>query len=153
MNLNFYNPNNQNYLESLQQSINDYTNKLNQLKDITLGNSAPQPAGLNPKHYYLDCGIKDDWDEFLRINYNLNENQIFEDYKLFLQAKVELHEDTDKEKLEAMKKKLSSSSREKIKENASNTTNTPIKHVSDIHKATMEQNTNSNQGKGDKHVR
>ena len=159
MNLNFYNPSNQGYLESLQQSINDYTNKLNQLKDITLGtNNNNISSSLDPRHYYLDCGIKDDWDQFLKINYNLNEAQMFEDYKLFLQAKMELHKDTDKEKLEAMKQKLSASSRDKgLKEqvipNANDTTNVGNQRSNNVHKQQMAINTNNIQEKGDKHVR
>lgn len=39
--------------------------------------------------YYLFCGNKTDWDEFLMLNYNITEQNIFDDYKLFLQAKQE----------------------------------------------------------------
>lgn len=111
MNLNFYQPDgsNNSYLESLRNALNDQMNKLDQLKNISLGqNNIPAKVNqpLQPQRYYLDCGLKEDWDEFLKVNYGITEKLIFEDYRLFLQAKAELHQDTDKERLEAMKNKL-----------------------------------------------
>ena len=109
MNLNFYQPDNNNYLESLRNTLTDQINKLDQLKNINT-NTLQQNINTQtnqPQRYYLDCGIKEDWQEFLKLNYGITETQIFEDYKLFLQAKAELHEDKNKEKLEIMKNKLS----------------------------------------------
>lgn len=115
MNLNFYNPSHANSLEGLQNSLQEQIAKLNELKSVQIQGMNPpkiqQP--LQEQRYYLDCGNKQDWTEFLRINYGLTETQIFDDYKLFLQAKAELNEDNNKEKLEAMKQKLSPSRKEK----------------------------------------
>lgn len=115
MNLNFYNPNHVNNLQDLQNNLQEQINKLNELKNINITATptsvVQQP--LQPQRYYLDCGNKDDWNEFLRINYNLTEAQIFDDYKLFLQAKAELSEDTNKEKLEEMKLKIQPHRKEK----------------------------------------
>ena len=115
MNLNFYNPNHVNNLQDLQNNLQEQINKLNELKNINITATptsvVQQP--LQPQRYYLDCGNKDDWNEFLRINYNLTETQIFDDYKLFLQAKAELSEDTNKEKLEEMKLKIQPHRKEK----------------------------------------
>ena len=109
MNLNFYQPENNSYLESLRNNLNEQIAKLDQLRNISLNqkpNAVTTEISNQPKRYYLDCGIKADWDEFLKLNYGLTETQIFDDYRLFLQAKTELSKDADKEKLEAMKNKL-----------------------------------------------
>ena len=111
MNLNFYQPDNNNYLENLRNTLNDQINKLDQLRNVSLNAASNNPNNQNvqplqPQRYYLDCGVKEDWEEFLKLNYNITETQIFEDYRLFLQAKAELHEDANKEKLEQMKSKL-----------------------------------------------
>lgn len=114
MNLNFYNPNNLGNLQDLQNNLQEQINKLNDLKNLNINQPSQvvqQP--LQPQRYYLDCGNKEDWNEFLKINYNLTERQIFDDYKLFLQAKAELSEDTNKEKLEEMKQKLQPRRKEK----------------------------------------
>ena len=114
MNLNFYNPSHATSLEGLQNSLQEQIAKLNELKSVQIQGMNPpkiqQP--LQEQRYYLDCGNKQDWVEFLRINYGLTETQIFDDYKLFLQAKAELNEDNNKEKLEAMKQKLSPNKKE-----------------------------------------
>ena len=108
MNLNFYNPNTVGSLESLQSNLEEQINKLQNLRNLpTNVNVQKAQAPLPEQRYYLDCGNKEDWVEFLRLNYNLTEKQIFDDYKLFLQAKAELAEDSNKEKLEAMKQKIS----------------------------------------------
>ena len=114
MNLNFYNPSHATSLEGLQNSLQEQIARLNELKSVQIQGMNPpkvqQP--LQEQRYYLDCGNKQDWVEFLRINYNLTETQIFDDYKLFLQAKAELNEDNNKEKLEAMKQKLAPNRKE-----------------------------------------
>lgn len=108
MNLNFYSPHNANSLEGLQAALQDQMEKLDQIRNISISNSKTNQVqqSLQPQRYYLDCGVKEDWEEFLKINYNLTENQIFEDYKLFLQAKAEIYEDKNKEKLQNMKDKI-----------------------------------------------
>ena len=80
MNLNFYQPENNSYLENLRATLNDQLTKLDQLKNTTLNTLTPQQnvtQPLQPQRYYLDCGIKEDWQEFLRLNYGITENQIF----------------------------------------------------------------------------
>ena len=111
MNLNFYQPDgsNNNYIEGLRNALNDQMAKLDQLRNVNFNQSNQQTKvnqPLQPQRYYLDCGIKEDWDEFLRINYAITEAQIFEDYRLYLQAKAEIDKDNNKQKLEAMKNKL-----------------------------------------------
>lgn len=117
MNLNFY-PNNYN-----QQPMNPYFNLLgidnnkvlqnfqqtaeNQLQNLqqNIQNQfAPQNQTQQP--YYLYCGNKNDWDEFLMLNYGITERNIFDDYKLFLQAKQELVEEQGQNKINTMKDKL-----------------------------------------------
>lgn len=107
MNLNFYSPHNAGSLENLQTALQDQITKLNQIRNMDLSQAQVQQP-LQPQRYYLDCGCKEDWEEFLKINYNITEDQIFEDYRLFLQAKAELHEDRNKEKLQSMKDKIAS---------------------------------------------
>ena len=114
MNLNFYSPNHAGSLENLQNALQEQITKLDQIRSMDLANynkpsnNVNNVNQLNPQRYYLDCGNKQDWEEFLKINYNITERQIFEDYRLFLQAKAEINEDRNKEKLEDMKQKLAS---------------------------------------------
>lgn len=145
MNLNFYQPENGNYLENLRNNLNEQIAKLDQLKNISLNQNQPkvnQP--LQPQRYYLDCGIKEDWEEFLKLNYGITEAQIFEDYRLFLQAKVELSKDTDKEKLEAMKNKLKPKQKGKV--NVPNTGNNSVQRPIINNKQSMEQHNKEVQG-------
>lgn len=107
MNLNFYHPNTTSSLENLQSTLQDQLTKLDQLSKLDLTPKSPQPIQPQQQRYYLDCGLKEEWDQFLKLNYGITENQIFEDYRLFLQAKAELNEDKNKEKLEDMKRRLS----------------------------------------------
>lgn len=105
MNLNFYNPSNSASLENLQMSLQEQIEKLDQLRNLDFNQSRRQQPP--PQRYYLDCGNQADWEQFLNINYGITEAQIFEDYRLFLQAKAELSQSQDKERLEEMKKKIS----------------------------------------------
>lgn len=156
MNLNFYQPGNNDYLENLRATLNENLNKLDQLRNMSLTPNSQtskinQP--LNPQRYYLDCGIKEDWEEFLKINYNISEKQIFDDYRLFLQAKSELSETADKEKLQAMKEKISPNTKIKENRNVGNITNDNNQSVNRGGKQTMENNNDSIQNKGVKYVR
>ena len=99
--MSYYNHNKS--LESLQNNLDEQIAKLNELRSFK---PAPQKVVQETTRYYLDCGNKKDWIEFLNIHYNLTEEQMFDDYKLFLQAKAEVFETNNKEKLEAMKEKL-----------------------------------------------
>lgn len=105
MNLNFYNPSNGASLENLQMSLQEQIEKLDQLRNLDF--NQPRRQQQPPQRYYLDCGNQADWEQFLNINYGITEAQIFEDYRLFLQAKAELSQSQDKERLEEMKKKIS----------------------------------------------
>lgn len=131
MNLNFYNPNTMGSLESLQSNLEEQINKLQNLRNLPNNiNIQKAPPQLSEQRYYLDCGNKEDWVEFLKLNYNLTEKQIFDDYKLFLQAKAELAEDNNKEKLEAMKQKISPRlSVESVKPKEDNYIDTPQQQV------------------------
>lgn len=149
MNLNFYNPNMNNNLENLQNTLQDQIAKLDQLKNISLNRNAQVQSPLQEQRYYLDCGKKEDWDEFLKINYGITETQIFDDYRLFLQAKIEINESQDKEKLELMKQKIKPSNVKK----EINDTNTTNQSSLAINKHKLEQNTNNNENKGAKYVR
>lgn len=160
MNLNFYQPDNNNYLENLRNTLNDQINKLDQLRNVSLNVASNNPNNQNvqplqPQRYYLDCGVKEDWEEFLKLNYNITETQIFEDYRLFLQAKTELHEDANKEKLEQMKSKLAPKQlkEERMKQYASNNTNANNQLPNANSQQTLEKSNNNNQNKGGKHVR
>lgn len=112
-NLNFY-PND---LNNLSNSFNPYSsymsmnqnnldNKLQQIQNIQ--NQFLNQNNTNNKNqpYYLFCGNKSDWDEFLMLNYNTTETNIFNDYKLFLQAKQELMEEQGQNKINNMKNKI-----------------------------------------------
>lgn len=152
MNLNFYQPDNNSYLESLRNTLNDQINKLDQLRNINTNISQPtnHVTTNQPQRYYLDCGIKEDWQEFLKLNYDITEAQIFEDYKLFLQAKTELHEDANKEKLKAMKNKLAPKKikEERIAQYGNNSSNGSNQSSIRNNKQSMEPIKNNNQNKG-----
>lgn len=167
MNLNFYSPNHAGNLESLQTALQDQITKLDQIRNIHLSNynkpqnqNTQQSPNLNPQRYYVDCGIKEDWDEFLRIHYNLTEKQIFEDYMLFLQAKAEIYEDANKEKLETMKKKLIApdtskeykiestvNEKSKVTDGSNNTNNSYKGHISNNGQK-LEKNMQNNENRG-----
>lgn len=118
MNLNFY-PNNY-----TQQPTNPYLNVLgidsnrvlqnfqqtaeNQLQNLQQNiQSQFMPQNQNIQQpYYLYCGNKNDWDEFLILNYGMTEKNMFDDYKLFLQAKQEILEEQGQNKINTMKDKL-----------------------------------------------
>ena len=148
MNLNFYNPNNANNLESLQNALQEQINKLDQLRNMSLKPQVNQP--LQEQRYYVDCGKKEEWDQFLKLNYGITEEQIFSDYRLFLQAKEELSQDTNKEKLEEMKRKIAP---KRIKENASNIATVNNQPPNVINTERLEEDNKRNENKGVKYVR
>ena len=158
MNLNFYQPGNNDYLENLRNTLNDNLNKLDQLRNINLSAMQPQQQPsvsqpLQPQRYYLDCGVKEEWEEFLKINYNISEQQIFDDYRLFLQAKSELKETANKEKLEIMKQRIAPETKIKEKGNVGNNTNVANQSFNGNSKQSMENNNNNVQNKGVKYAR
>ena len=103
--LNGYSPylqpyNNQQYnVNNLQQKVEESMKQLSQIQSQTQNQSHTQP-------YYLFCGNKSDWDEFLMLNYGITEQAIFNDYNLFLQAKQELLEEQGQNKINSMKDKI-----------------------------------------------
>lgn len=114
MNLNFYPTDfNQPHINPYLNMLGVDTNKLvqnfqqtaeNQLKQIQ-NQFVPQNQDLQ-QPYYILCGNKKDWDEFLWLNYGMTEKNIFDDYKLFLQAKQELLEEQGQNKINTMKDKI-----------------------------------------------
>lgn len=155
MNLNFYQPENNSYLQNLRNTLDEQIGKLDQLKNLTLpNNNVPKVSQpLQQQRYYLDCGLKEDWDEFLRINYNLTENQIFNDYRLFLQAKAEVHKDEDQAKLEAMKDKIRPQVRNSGINNVQNCTAISDEYINSSNKRQDSYNNTNNQTEGDNNVR
>ena len=147
MNLNFYNPQT-NGLEELQRSLQDQLVKLDELKKVQniitnpapVVNPNPRPQ-LDEKRYYLDCGNKEDWEQFLKVNYDITEKQIFDDYKLFLQAKAELNEDANREKLDKMKQKLTN----KEGNNVQSIYNQPVQSVHNESVPVHQSNINNQQ--------
>jgi hypothetical protein len=90
-----------------QQTLKEAENKLHQMQNQINPNSAPQnQQKSNNPPYYLYCGDKDEWDEFLMLNYGITEQAIFDDYKLFLQAKQELLSEQGQNKIDFMKDKI-----------------------------------------------
>lgn len=104
-NFNNLNNNFNNNLNNLNNNINQYQqnleNKLGQFFQNV--NQAPNNQ---QQPYYLFCGNKNDWDEFLLLHYGTTEQNIFNDYKLFLQAKQELIEEQGQNKINTMKDKI-----------------------------------------------
>lgn len=132
MNLNIYGQNSPTTIQDLEASLKSQYDRLNQLKLMSnnlqnnQNNLQPQQDiqanNMQSQRYYLDCGNKEDWDEFLKLNYGITEKNIFDDYKLFLQAKQEIIDEQGRSKLESMK--------ERIKNNGNNykksTVGTPV---------------------------
>lgn len=89
-------------LQQLQSQMNQ-----NQLQNnfIPQGQTQNQNAQQG-QPYYLFCGNKNDWDDFLLLNYGITEKTIFDDYKLFLQAKQEILEEQGQNKINIMKDKI-----------------------------------------------
>lgn len=75
----------------------------NQISSQALQNQSSQQQ---QQPYYLFCGNKNDWDEFLLLNYGISEKAIFDDYKLFLQAKQEILEEQGQNKINTLKDKI-----------------------------------------------
>lgn len=116
MNLNIYGQGS-NTIQDLEANLKSQYEKLNQLKMMSNNLQAQNPVQsqlmpnqqanmVQPQRYYIDCGIKEDWDEFLRLNYGITEKAIFDDYKLFLQAKQEIQDEQGRNKLESMKSRI-----------------------------------------------
>lgn len=94
MNLNFYqNPYANPYTN---EQVNTFNQQLNGIIN----------PSIQPQQYVLVCGNKTDWDEFLQLNYGLSEKEIFDDYKIFLQAKAEQSQQESQNKLQRFKEQL-----------------------------------------------
>lgn len=148
-NLNFY-PNDVNQ-SSLNNSFNPYNtllgldnnlnpqliqknldNRLNQIQQIQ-GNYGTNQQQNNQEGlkqpYYLFCGDKNDWDEFLMLNYGMTEKSIFDDYKLFLQAKQEILQEQGQNKIDSMKDKIRNKNNDKGFTNVDSTIQSNVKPV------------------------
>lgn len=88
--------------QNIQKNVEDKLNQVQQIQNQFIQQST-QPEN---KPYYLFCGNKSDWDEFLILNYGITEQAIFDDYKLFLQAKQELIEEQGQQQKNTMKDKI-----------------------------------------------
>lgn len=88
--------------QNMQKNVEDKLNQVQQIQNQFIQQST-QPEN---KPYYLFCGNKSDWDEFLILNYGITEQAIFDDYKLFLQAKQELIEEQGQQQKNTMKDKI-----------------------------------------------
>lgn len=100
------------YNSNFQKIQQDTQNRLQQLQSVIgvqpHNNQYNIQQGIekNKQPYYLFCGDKEDWDEFLLLNYGITEQTIFDDYKLFLQAKQELQNEQGQNKINVMKDRI-----------------------------------------------
>lgn len=92
-------------LKNLQQNAENNLKQIQQLQN-NFNAQNTQNNDIQNKPYYLFCGNKNDWDEFLYLNYGITEQNIFDDYKLFLQAKQELLQEQGQNKIDTMKDKI-----------------------------------------------
>lgn len=106
-NLNFY-PNENKVNPYLDNLNNLYQNAVQNLQQFNNQYTPQNVQKENEQAYYLYCGKKDDWQEFLSINYGITEEQIFDDYKLYLQAKQEILQEQGQNKINNMKDKIKS---------------------------------------------
>ena len=98
----------------LQQFQQNAENKLQQLQSQIPSQFTQTQQNTTQQPYYLFCGNKNDWDEFLLLNYNITEQNIFDDYKLFLQAKQEIIQERGQNKIDNMKDKIRNNKTVKI---------------------------------------
>lgn len=102
---------NNNNMQNIQKNLEDRLGHIQQLQNQfsqpnAQMNMQPNNQQINNKPYYLFCGNKSDWDEFLLLNYGITEKAIFDDYKLFLEAKQEILEEQGQNKKDVMKNKI-----------------------------------------------
>ncbi len=91
----------------LQSVKKEAENRLQQIQSqISSQALQNQSSQQHQQPYYLFCGNKNDWDEFLLLNYGISEKAIFDDYKLFLQAKQEILEEQGQNKINTLKDKI-----------------------------------------------
>jgi hypothetical protein len=88
--------------QNIHKNVEDKLNQVQQIQNQFIQQNTQQEN----KPYYLFCGNKSDWDEFLILNYGITEQAIFDDYKLFLQAKQELIEEQGQQQKNTMKDKI-----------------------------------------------
>lgn len=98
----------------LQQFQQNAENKLQQLQNQVPAQFSQNQQNNTQQPYYLFCGNKNDWDEFLLLNYNITEQNIFDDYKLFLQAKQEIIQERGQNKIDSMKDKIRNNKNTKL---------------------------------------
>ena len=122
MNLNFYNPQNQS-LDDMQRNLQEQMRKLEQLRSLSVPNNLPsqnsinipvpnnpvpeqKPANTAPEAFYDNIKNLKNWNLFLETVYGITDDEMFQDYKLFMTALDEVEKDESREKLESMKAKL-----------------------------------------------
>ena len=121
------------YAKSFQKIQQDTQNRLQQLQSVIgvqpHNNQYNIQQGIekNEQPYYLFCGNKEDWDEFLLLNYGITEQTIFDDYKLFLQAKQELQNEQGQNKINVMKDRIKNMNNDKRFVNVDSTIKSNVK--------------------------
>lgn len=121
------------YNSNFQKIQQDTQNRLQQLQSV-IGvqphnnqYNIQQDIEKNKQPYYLFCGNKEDWDEFLLLNYGITEQTIFDDYKLFLQAKQELQNEQGQNKINVMKDRIKNMNNDKRFVNVDSTIKSNVK--------------------------
>lgn len=121
------------YNSNFQKIQQDTQNRLQQLQSVIgvqpHNNQYNIQQGIekNKQPYYLFCGDKEDWDEFLLLNYGITEQTIFDDYKLFLQAKQELQNEQGQNKINVMKDRIKNMNNDKRFVNVDSTIKSNVK--------------------------
>lgn len=121
------------YNSNFQKIQQDTQNRLQQLQSVIgvqpHNNQYNIQQGIekNKQPYYLFCGNKEDWDEFLLLNYGITEQTIFDDYKLFLQAKQELQNEQGQNKINVMKDRIKNMNNDKRFVNVDSTIKSNVK--------------------------
>lgn len=121
------------YNSNFQKIQQDTQNRLQQLQSVIgvqpHNNQYNIQQGIekNKQPYYLFCGNKEDWNEFLLLNYGITEQTIFDDYKLFLQAKQELQNEQGQNKINVMKDRIKNMNNDKRFVNVDSTIKSNVK--------------------------
>lgn len=139
---------NNNFDFKLQQMQQNASDRLNQVQELTNQLVQPMQQSNNTQQpYYLFCGNKREWDEFLILNYGITENDIFNDYKVFLQAKQELADEQGQNRIDTMKNKLRNKGRNKRFENVDSSVKSNVKPV--VGRTDFNGNSNNPTNRGD----
>ena len=113
----------------IQKNLDNRLNQIQQLQNNYHVNQQQSNQEELKQPYYLFCGDKNDWDEFLMLNYGMTEKSIFDDYKFFLQAKQEILQEQGQNKIDSMKDKIRNKNNDKGLTNVDATIQSNIKPV------------------------